>query len=99
MKETGLWALGGFRFGRFPDAAEVRTSECGNQAVIHKDRLRAGQAIRGEYTVAAAWKGSGIEDPAQYLAKLAGRVAIRVNTAGLRFSRTPRPEKVDAEAQ
>lgn len=83
----------------FPDAAEIRTSECANQAVIYKKRLAPGQTVRGEYALAAAWKGSGIADPTQYLAEMAGRIAVKVKTEGLRFSRTPRPEKVEAEAQ
>jgi hypothetical protein len=82
----------------FPSAAEVRTSECGNRAVIHKDRLAAGQAVRGEYTVAAAWKGSGIEDPGRYLTEMAGRVAGKAKIEGFRFTRTPRPDRVEAEA-
>ncbi len=83
----------------FPDTAEIRTSECANQAVIFKKRLAPGQALRGEYTLAAAWKGSGIEDPGRYLAELAWRIAVALKAEGLRFSRTPRPDEVEAEAQ
>jgi hypothetical protein len=81
---------------QYPVDAAVRTTESMNQAVVHNSRLAPGRAVRGEYALAAAWKYGGIDDPGKYLSSI---TIVQISVEDLRFSRTPRPEKVDAEAQ
>ena len=84
---------------QFTSIAPIRTSESSNQAVISNTRLKPGEAVSGEYTVAAAWSGSGIEDPEAALAALTKAAAQHIDTGAFRFATTPHPEKVDAESQ
>jgi uncharacterized protein DUF4861 len=79
--------------------APVQTAESGNQAVARKTKLTPGQAVSGEYTAAGAWSGSGVKDPGAFLKDLTGVVESRIEVGGFRFARTPKPEKVEAEAQ
>lgn len=83
----------------FTSIAPIRTSESSNQAVISNVRLKPGQAVSGEYTAAAAWSGSGIDDPGAVLAGLTNTATQHIDVGGFVFARTPHPEKVDAESQ
>ncbi|HZT31711.1 MAG TPA: DUF4861 family protein [Bryobacteraceae bacterium] len=77
----------------------VATRESGNRAAISRRRLGPGQAVEGDYAAAAAWSRSGIADLPGYLSGLKASVNARVGVSDFRFERTPRPEKLDAEAQ
>lgn len=84
---------------RFATSAPVRTPESLNRAVIATERLGPGSTVRGQYAVSGAWSGSGIGDPGAYLTGLSKAIAATVTVDGLRLTHTPRPDRVDAEAQ
>jgi len=88
-----------FDEAQFSLAPQVATAESTNRVIV--DRLKVGPqgAVRGEYAAAAAWSGSGIQNPGEYLANLSKPVAARIDVGGFSFAHTPHPEKVDAEAQ
>jgi hypothetical protein len=85
--------------GQFSADAGVRTTESMNQAVIHNNRLAPGRAVHGEYVLAAAWKFGGVDAPGKYLVDLSDIVGVQIPAGDFRFSRTPKPERLDAEAQ
>jgi Domain of unknown function (DUF4861) len=84
---------------QFDSTAPVQTAESLNQALAHKTKLAPGQTVSGEYTAAGAWAGSGIKDPGAFLRDIVEVIEARIEAGGFQFARTPRPEKVDAEAQ
>jgi hypothetical protein len=64
---TGRIALG-LSYG--PDArraGRLQTREGGNEIVLFRDHLTSGNSIEGEYTFAAAWQGSGWNDPSAHV--------------------------------
>jgi hypothetical protein len=83
----------------FTPVAPIHTPDARNQAVVSNLRLKAGQAVSGEYTAAAAWSGSGIENPGEALVALTDAAMQRINVGAFVFAATPHPEKVDAESQ
>ncbi|HXE15181.1 MAG TPA: DUF4861 family protein [Bryobacteraceae bacterium] len=83
----------------FTSIAAIPTSDSRNQAVVGNVRLKPGQAVSGEYTAAAAWSGSGIENPGEALAAVTNTAMQRINVGAFVFAATPHPEKVDAESQ
>lgn len=100
-ERDGVIGLGLFFDPRhFAAPSQVKTrDESLNRAVIVNDRLIPGSAVRVQYTLCGAWSGSGIQDPGGYLAGLSEAITATVTVDGLRFARTPRPDRVDAEAQ
>jgi pectinesterase len=88
-----------FKANGYSSVAAVRTSDGSNRALIHKEKLRPGQTVELDYAAAGAWSGSGIENIADALSQLQSAVDSRAETGELTFSRTPHPDKVDAEAQ
>ena len=69
VQETsvGHIALGlGFSHGA-KRSGTLRTPGGANEIVLFHQRLAADQSIEGEYTVAAAWQGSGWNDPAAHV--------------------------------
>jgi hypothetical protein len=83
---------------QFTSIAPIRTSESSNQAVVSNVQLKPGQAVSGEYTAAAAWSGSGIEDPGASLAGLTTAAAQHIDAGRFVFARNPHPENIDAES-
>jgi hypothetical protein len=83
----------------FGPVVAVQTEEGSNHAVIVRDKLTAGQAIAADYAIAGAWSGSGISDLRKFLADVGRANAARVETGQFRFTVTPRPDKLEAEAQ
>jgi Domain of unknown function (DUF4861) len=83
----------------YSSVTPVRTTDGSNRAVIGNDRLRPGHASELVYAVGGAWSGSGIENLSESLKQLQVKFEERSETGALNFSRTPHPEKVDAEAQ
>jgi|GEM_PF-1166654 len=99
-ERDGVIGLGLFFDPRqFAPTAQVRTPESMNRAVIATERLKPGSTVRGQYTVCGAWSGSGIAEPGAYLATLSEAIAATVTVDDLRLTHTPRPDRVDAEAQ
>ena len=99
-KRNGLFGLAVyFDPAEFLSSPPLATSESANEVVIHDRRLGPGQAVESEYAAAAAWSRSGISDLAGHLSKLKNAIDAHPLVSGLRFERTPRPEKLDAEAQ
>lgn len=95
--EVGLGLY--FDPARYSSVISVRTADGSNHAVAARDKLRPGHAVEQVYAVAGAWSGSGIKNVSESLKQLQNKFQERVETGGLTFSRTPHPEKVDAEAQ
>jgi hypothetical protein len=83
----------------FEPLTSVRTDDGGNHALILRTRLTAGQAVAATYDVSGAWSGSGIKDIKEFLTGVGHSAAARVDTGNFRFSTTPRPDKIEAEAQ
>jgi hypothetical protein len=83
----------------FDSAPPVHTREADNQVAVSRRPLAAGQALQLEYAAAAAWSRSGISDLATYLINLKNAIDSRLVVSDFRYEPTPRPEKVDAEAQ
>lgn len=83
----------------FSRPAVIKTVDGTNQAVISKESIAAGTSVHFEYAAAGAWKGSGLADLQHSLAGYAARVNPHLQVTNLKYSRTPHPEKVDAEAQ
>jgi hypothetical protein len=79
--------------------ASVRTADGSNQAVVALEKIRPGHAVEQVYAVAGAWSGSGIGNLSESLKQLQVNVEGHAETGELNFSRTPHPEKLDAEAQ
>jgi hypothetical protein len=84
---------------KYSSVSPVRTADGSNRAVIGNGRLGPGRASEQVYAAAGAWSGSGIENLGESLKQLRVTVEGRVETGALTFSRTPHPEKVEAEAQ
>lgn len=91
--------------GLFYDAAQfgplgtVATADGPNHSLVYRQKLAAGQSVRFEYAAAGAWGGSGISDLLKHLKAVGQAASARIATGGLRYQPTPKPEKVDAEAQ
>ncbi|MCC7497093.1 MAG: DUF4861 family protein [Bryobacterales bacterium] len=83
----------------YEPAAPLVLKESANQIAVLAARLTAGNAVQGEYAAAGAWSGSGIPDAARYLPALAPEVRNRLETGGVLYNATPRPERLDQEAQ
>ena len=84
--------------GQFEKAEPLQLKESPNQIALLRERFSAGHAVSGEYAVAGAWSGSGIPDAAEYLARLASEVQLRVEANGFVYHATPRPERLNQEA-
>jgi hypothetical protein len=70
-----------------------------NRAVIAKATLAPGRASEQIYAAAGAWSGSGIGNLGESLKQLRGQAEGKPEVDALTFTRTPNPEKVDAEPQ
>jgi hypothetical protein len=83
----------------FSPAIHLQMEEGGNHALLLGEKLAAGRVLAMDYSVAGAWSGSGITDLATFLANVGRAAAAKLTAGEFRFSTTPRPEKVEAEAQ
>jgi hypothetical protein len=88
-----------FDRAQYSAVSAVRTPDGSNRAVIGNGKLGPGHAVEQVYAAAGAWSGSGIQNIGESLKQLKTQVEGRAETGALTFSRTPHPEKVDAEAQ
>ncbi len=77
----------------------VATHDGSNHGIVANRKLRAGNTVALDYSVAGAWSGSGVGDLRQHLSAVGKEIAGAIAVSGLKFETTPRPEKVDAEAQ
>jgi len=75
----------------------LRTPEGENEVVVFQRRLTASQPIEGEYTVAAAWQGSGWNDPAAHvndmLRSQSGAVRVQIGS----HTTNPNPRALEGE--
>ncbi len=80
-------------------AGELTTPDDKNQIVLFDGGLHAGDAMSGEYAVAAAWQGSGWSDPLTHLRRRLPQEivdpAVQIET----HARNPQPEKLESEPQ
>jgi len=79
-------------------AAPLATKEDGNEIIVFREKLEPGRAMKGRYSVAGAWSGSGIEDLLGHLAGIEAQARASVQLENFRVSRTPRPERLEGEA-
>jgi hypothetical protein len=80
-------------------SSALRTLDGSNRAVIAKATLAPGRASEQIYAAAGAWSGSGIGNLGESLKQLRGQAEGKPEVDALTFTRTPNPEKVDAEPQ
>jgi hypothetical protein len=83
----------------FGPVTSVRTAEGTNHGLVSQSRLVPGGIVRLDYSVAGVWSGSGISNLSSFLATVGKTSGARVDIGEFRFQTTPRPEKLDAEAQ
>jgi uncharacterized protein DUF4861 len=83
----------------FTTPTNVQTEDGGNHALVSRNKLRAGETVSADYSVAGAWSGSGITNLRTFLEGVDRVASTRLAIGELRFAKTPRPEKVEAEAQ
>jgi hypothetical protein len=96
---VGPLALGLFYDpGDAAPAAPVTTKEGGNECIAFRQHLAPGQAVRGHYRVAGAWNASGIGNLLGYLAEEDARTRPVVRVGGFRFTKTPKPERIEGES-
>lgn len=76
----------------------VASQEAGNEAVILARKLKGGEAVTFQYSVAGCWAGGGIDDLAGYLKKVEAKSRMKVRISNMRISKTPNPERVEGEA-
>jgi uncharacterized protein DUF4861 len=88
-----------FEPSRYSPVSTIRTSDGLNRAVMGSVRLSPGRASEQIYAAAGDWSGSGIENIAESLKQLRGKVEGHPEIEVLTFARTPHPERVDAEPQ
>ncbi|HEU0142657.1 MAG TPA: DUF4861 family protein [Bryobacteraceae bacterium] len=79
-------------------AAPLATKEDRNEIIVFREKLEPGRAMKGRYSVAAAWSGSGIDDLLGHLAGIEAQARASVRLENFRVSRTPRPERLEGEA-
>jgi hypothetical protein len=79
-------------------AGVLMTAKDANEAIVFREKLRPGVAVSGAYRVAGAWHGSGAGDLLGYLAAEEERAKAVIRVGEMRFSKTPKPEKVEGEA-
>jgi len=76
----------------------LETKEDRNAAIVFAGRLAAGRSVDGQYSVAAAWSGSGISDLFAHLDDVEDQVRAGIKISNLKFTPTPAPAHVDGEA-
>jgi hypothetical protein len=77
----------------------VQTEDGGNHALVLRNKLRAGEVVSADYSVEGAWSGSGIADLRTFLEGVGRVTSTRLSIGELRFTKTPKPDKLEAEAQ
>jgi Domain of unknown function (DUF4861) len=88
-----------FDSSKYSLPSALRTLDGSNRAVIAKATLAPGRASEQIYAAAGAWSGSGIGNLGESLKQLRGQAEGKPEVDALTFTRTPNPEKVDAEPQ
>ena len=83
----------------FDPVSSVRTQEGTNHGLVSRSRLTPGRVVTMDYSVAGAWSGSGISNLSSFLGTAGKASSTRLDIGEFRFQTTPRPDKVDAEAQ
>ena len=78
-------------------AGSLRTPDGGNEIVLFPARLTAGATVEGEYTVAAAWQGSGWTDPAAHVRDVLQSQSERVIGRVESHDSNPHPEALERE--
>lgn len=76
----------------------VRTPDGGNDVILFHSRLQPGHAVEGTFWVAAAWSGSGIQNPLQHLRLVERQTHNDLAISGLAHSVTPTPQRLEGEA-
>jgi len=96
--------LGRLGLAVYYDSAEampsepVLTPDGTNQVIVFRKPLTAGTALEAQYSVAAAWSGSGGGEPLAQLGFESRQVSAHVVVRDERLERTPLPERVEGEA-
>lgn len=74
------------------------TKEDRNAAIVFAGRLTAGRTVDARYSMAAAWSGSGIRDLFAHLDEVEDQARAEVKISNYKFTPTPAPARVEAEA-
>lgn len=80
-------------------AGELATSDDKNQIVLFDGGLHAGDAMSGEYAVAAAWQGSGWSDPLTHLRRRLPQEIVDPAVQIEAHERNPQPRELESEPQ
>lgn len=96
---TGLLALGlYFNQATASTAGLLKTPDGENDTVVFHSRLTAGHAVEGTFWVAAAWSGSGIQNPLQHLRVIEQQTRDALVVGNFAHSVTPAPQRLEGEA-
>lgn len=78
-------------------AGPLRTPGGDNEVVVFQRQLTPSGPVEGEYTVAAAWQGSGRNDPAAHLTDVLHSQSRTVRTQLGMHTTNPNPRALEAE--
>jgi hypothetical protein len=76
---------------------QFHTPEAENEVVVFSGKLSQGHAAEGEYTVAAAWAGSGWSDPGAHVLDVLQSQSVRPIVRVVAHERTPHPQALEKE--
>ncbi len=88
-----------FDSSKYSIPSVLRTPDGSNRVVTAKVKLAPGRTSELIYAAAGAWSGSGIKNLSESLKQFRGQAEGKPEIDALTFTRTPNPEKVDAEPQ
>jgi hypothetical protein len=88
-----------FDSSKYSLPSALRTPDGSNRAVLGNATLEPGRTAELIYAAAGAWSGSGIKNLGESLKQFRGQAEGKPEIDALTFTRTPNPEKVDAEPQ
>ena len=78
-------------------ADSLETPDGGNQVVVFVQKLRPRQVASGQYSVAAAWQGSGFSDPAMHLLEVLRDDAAKPRVEIVLQRKNPDTKRLESE--
>jgi hypothetical protein len=79
-------------------APALATKEASNDIIVFRDRLTPGRVVEGQYSVAAAWSGSGVGGLLPHIRRIEQQARAAVRATELHHASTPRPDLIEGEA-
>jgi hypothetical protein len=80
-------------------AGKLSTTEASNEVVIFAAKLEPHTSAEGEYTLAAAWSGSGWANPGQHVLDVLQSQARMPEVHVITHERNPKPDALEREPQ